>query len=135
MKRILFLLNTQSREPRRHLRHSIRIIVRHFDVEARKAFAAARRQARLDTDFLAGDEVQVCVGVDAHGAFGHGERGAEVCAWGWQRDAEGRVLFWVWGEGFGVEDGEVLDVFEAVAVGGDGACGEVFVEGEVGGGW
>jgi hypothetical protein len=50
------------------------------------------------------------------------------------RDTEGGVFFRVRGEGFGVEERKVLDALDAVAVGGDGARGEVFVEGEVGGG-
>jgi hypothetical protein len=58
-----------------------------------------------------------------------------MCASGRRdRDAEGRVFLRVRGEQFGVQEREVLEILEAVAVGGDGTRGEVFVEGEMGSG-
>ena len=59
-----------------------------------------------------------------------------MCAAGWRdRDAEGRVFFWVWRERFGIEEREVLDILEAAAVGGYIAGSEVLEERETGGWW
>jgi hypothetical protein len=59
-----------------------------------------------------------------------------MCTLRWRdRDAEGRVFLWVGREGFDVEEREVLDFLEAIAVGGYIAAGEVFVERETRGWW